>query len=303
MKVIPNASKAPSGYLYAFLSSKYGVPLVTSGTYGAIIQHIEPQHIADLPVPRLGDEIEQGAHLRIEDAAALRAEYEHVLTWATEKLLSSAGVPEQWPHVWHRSGSELGFEARIGPSYSLRAGNYSPRVRRLLEQLREVPCRSLGEICNGGHLGTGARFKRVDCDPNFGVRLVGQRQGFWMKPIGRWISAARAPDGIFAADETVMIASSGTLGEHELYCRPIFVTGRWLEYAYTQHFFRVVSGDPDISGAYLFAFLRSELAFRCLRSMSTGSKQQEIHRDLIGAFPIPVLQRGVRTQIESAPSA
>jgi type I restriction enzyme, S subunit len=39
MRVVPDPSKVPPGYLYAFLSSKFGVPLVTSGTYGAIIQH------------------------------------------------------------------------------------------------------------------------------------------------------------------------------------------------------------------------------------------------------------------------
>jgi hypothetical protein len=119
-----------------------------------------------------------------------------------------------------------------------------------------------------------------------------------MRPEGRWISAARAPKGIFATDESVLIASSGTLGEQELYCRPILVTGRWLEYAYTEHFLRVVSGDEGVSGAYLFALLRSQLAFRCLRSMSTGSKQQEIHRDLISSFPVPMLETSIRRSIE-----
>ena len=48
MRVVPDAEKIPPGYLYAYLSSKFGVPLVVGGTYGAIIQHIEPEHIADL---------------------------------------------------------------------------------------------------------------------------------------------------------------------------------------------------------------------------------------------------------------
>ena len=37
MKVAPDPAQIAPGYLYAFLSSKYGVPLVVSGTYGAII--------------------------------------------------------------------------------------------------------------------------------------------------------------------------------------------------------------------------------------------------------------------------
>ena len=299
LRVIPDSRRIPSGYLYAFLSSKFGVPMVTSGTYGAIIQHIEPEHVADVPVPRFGDPLEDSVHARIAKAAELRADHQRLLHDATSLLLESCGIEEQTLAVWHQSGPELGFEARIGTSRSLRACNYSPRVAHLLDQIRaNVECRTLGDICSDGHLGIGSRFKRIDCDPGLGVRLVGQRQGFWMRPEGRWISTARAPKGIFATDESVLIASSGTLGEQELYCRPILVTGRWLEYAYTQHFLRVVSGDESFSGAYLFALLRSQLAFRCLRSMSTGSKQQEIHRDLISSFPVPMLEASIRRSIE-----
>ena len=118
-----------------------------------------------------------------------------------------------------------------------------------------------------------------------------------MRPEGRWITPRYAPADIFAKDESVLIASSGTLGENEVYCRPIFVTGRWLEYAYTQHFLRVVSGDADFPGAYLFAFLRSEIAFRALRSMSTGSKQQEIHIELVKRMPVPILTTELRHEI------
>ena len=62
LKVVPAPGQILPGYLYAFLSSKFGVPLVVGGTYGAIIQHIEPHHIANLPVPRLSAEIEAKAH-------------------------------------------------------------------------------------------------------------------------------------------------------------------------------------------------------------------------------------------------
>lgn len=299
LRVIPDQEKIPSGYLNAFLGSKYGVPLVTSGTYGAIIQHIEPEHIAGLPVPRLGEALEKQIDQLIQLAACLRAEAQSLLSRATALFLEGAGLEDQTPSRWHSGGPELGFESQIGISHSLRACNYSPRVSRLVDKLKMGKNRTLGDICAKGYLGTGARFKRIDCDQELGVCLIGQRQGFWMRPEGRWISTARAPQGIFARDETVMIASSGTLGEYEMYCRPLFVSGRWLKHAYTQHFLRIVSGDKSVSGAYLFAFLRSELAFRCLRSMSTGSKQQEIHRDLVSELPVPILESKVREEIEA----
>jgi type I restriction enzyme S subunit len=71
LRVIPDDSLVPPGYLYAFLSGKFGTPLVTSGAYGAIIQHIEGQHIADIPIPRLGDRCCRGLSWRRHDCPRL----------------------------------------------------------------------------------------------------------------------------------------------------------------------------------------------------------------------------------------
>ena len=68
-KSSPDPDRILPGYLYAFLSSKFGESLVVGGTYGAIIQHIEPHHIADLRVPRLGEEVETRAHELMQEAA------------------------------------------------------------------------------------------------------------------------------------------------------------------------------------------------------------------------------------------
>lgn len=297
MKVRPNSAKIPPGYLYAFLSSKFGVPLVISGTYGAIVQHIEREHLLDLPVPRLGDDVEQRVHDLIENASTARTRYQTLVRLSTEQLFEAVGLQDYSKESWHSSGPDLGFGAYIGDTRSFRALNYSPRFLKAVAHLRDRPFVELGDLCKGGYIGTGVRFKRIDSSPDYGIRLIGQKEGFWLRPEGRWISRRHAPDGVLAESETVMIASSGTLGENELYCRAILVTGKWLEYAYTQHFLRILSKDPGFSGAYLFAFLRSELAFRCLRCMSTGGKQQEVHRDLVARLPIPLLDDQTRSTI------
>ena len=180
---------------------------------------------------------------------------------------------------------------------SLRALNFAPRAQRLIEKLGSVSGRSLGAICEGGTLRTGARFKRIDSDPGHGVRLIGQRQSFWLRPEGRWINESQAPDDIRLKDETILVAARGTLGENEVYSRSILVTGSWLEHAYSQDYVRVVSGDPEVSGAYLFAFFRSEAAFRALRSFSVGGKQQEYHPRFLRELKIPIAPPADRDRI------
>ncbi len=287
LRVVADPDKIRPGYLYRFLSSGYGIPMIANAAYGAIIQHIEPEHIAGLPVPRLGDAVEEEIHECVQAAADLRAQFQAGVTAATRDLFESAGLPELLDLRWHDQPRDTGFTVLRPQVITLRAMNFSPRAAGLTERLRGVPHRPLGDICRDGRLQTGARFRRIDAEPPYGVRLVGQRQAFWLRPEGRWINPNEAPSDIRQQDETVLIAAHGTLGENEVYGRSIFVTGTWLQHAYSQDFVRVVSGQPDISGAYLFAFLRSEVAFRLLRSMSVGSKQQEYHTTLLREMPVP----------------
>ncbi|MFE6494748.1 restriction endonuclease subunit S [Streptomyces sp. NPDC057748] len=297
LKVEPNPEKIKSGYLYAFLLSKFGESLVRGSVYGSAVKHIEPHHIAGLPVPRLGTKLEGQIHDLVEECARLRAEFQSSSVSATKDLFTSVGLPELIDVRWHQQERDLGFEVPSVGSASLRALNFAPRAQRLVEKLGSVSGRSLGSICEGGSLRTGARFKRIDSDSEHGIRLVGQRQSFWLRPEGRWISEAHAPDDIRLQDETILIAARGTLGENEVYSRSILVTGSWLRHAYSQDYVRVVSGDSDVPGAYLFAFFRSEAAFRALRSFSVGGKQQEYHPRFLRELPVPLASPAARARI------
>jgi type I restriction enzyme S subunit len=133
MKVVPDESRIPPGYLYAFLSSKYGVPLVVAGTYGAIIQHIEPEHIANLPVPRLGNDFELHVSGLIQKAAEQRAlasnsrraaiaAFETLLCWERLDIhrlfrsASSADVLRRMDAFYHSAKVAQGIESAFETS-------------------------------------------------------------------------------------------------------------------------------------------------------------------------------------------
>lgn len=297
IKVVADRARIRPGYLFAVLASRFGTPILINSRSGTGIRHLEPHQVADIPIPRFGDAVENRIHALVEEAAELRAEYQRLLVTATEDLFTSAGLPDLIDLRWHDQPRDLGFEVRSTEAVTLRALNHGPRAHRIAERLRTVPHRTLGDICAGGQLATGARFARVTADADHGVRLLGQRQAFWMRPEGRWISAAHAPADIRVTDETVLVAAHGTLGDSEVYARSILVTGSWLDHVYSQDFVRVGSGDHDFPGAFLFALLRSEAAFRFLRAASVGGKQQEFHPRLLRSMPVPECTRTDRERI------
>lgn len=290
MKVSPNTERVAPGYLYAFLSSRFGVPLVVSGTYGAIIQHIEPEHIADLPVPRFGDALESQVDSLIKAAAHDISESNKLTKLATHTLLNALGLSELRDDIWHKDSSALGWGDHSVSSESLRALNYDPRVTRIRERIQSGEYSQLGTLCDPSQFKGKIIFTRIDADPEHGYMLLGQRTAFHLRPEGRWIARKSVAGlGLIVPPGTTLIPSHGTLGEFELYCRALIVTKRTAQYAYSGDFFRCVPIEGAIEPGYLFAFMRSRLAFRMLRSISSGGKQQEQHPAMMYRLPIPRL--------------
>ena len=298
MRVVADESKVRPGYLHAYLSSQFGVPLVISGTYGSIIQHIEPHHIADLPVPRLGERVERTAHKKIVEAVKLRAEYQSQVQDATRRLFKAVGLKDVTSGSWHNGDSYLGFVRRIGSPTSLRALNFNPRFQELCDSIRSRSFRTLGELCIPSTLKRGGRNKRIDADPEYAYQLIGQKQIFWLRPEGRWIAKKGVDEDVLVAPGTILVAARGTMGESELYCRAEFVWGHDVERAYSEDFLRVIADDKVMPRGCLFAFIRSETAFRMLRSVSMGTKLQDHHSALLRALPVPYPNVRVRHEID-----
>ncbi|WP_175665855.1 methylation-associated defense system restriction endonuclease subunit S MAD5 [Burkholderia ambifaria] len=298
LRVVPNPEVISPGYLYAFLSSRYGVPLVVSGTYGAIIQHIEPEHIADLPVPRFDGDFENQIDKLVSGAANNISESSRLTSLATQTLLQAIGRSDLRDDMWHLDTRAGGWKENSVTSESLRALNYDPRIAEIRREIEAGPHSQLGTLCDPAQFKGKIIFTRIDADPEHGYMLLGQRNAFHLRPEGRWISRKSVAGlGLIVPPGTTLIPSHGTLGEFELYCRALIVTRRTSQYAYSGDFFRCVPIKGSIEPGYLFAFMRSRLAFRMLRSISIGGKQQEQHPAMMYRLPIPRLDRTKEREI------
>lgn len=297
LKVVADPNKILSGYLYAYISSSYGIPQVISGTFGSVIVHIEAENIANLPVPRLGEDVERKVHELIDEVARLRSEYQLQVREATNRLFASVGLKDITASEWHKMKADLGFSHNLSSHTSLRAANFNPRFKKLCETIKSKTYKELHEICIPGTLQRGGRYKRIDADPEFGCQLIGQRQLFWLQPEGRWVAKSALGDDVFVEPGTILIAAQGTLGESELYCRSEFIWSSATLMAYSEHLLRVIADETIMLRGCLFAFMRSETAFRMFRSSSMGSKLQDHHPAFIPHLPVPYPDKKTQQEI------
>jgi type I restriction enzyme, S subunit len=96
LRVIPDPNKILPGYLYAFLISQPGTSLIAAGIYGSTTKHLSAQHIAQLPIPRLGN-IETTSHDLCVQAAKSRTEANLALKEAGSLINGYFQFPEKLP--------------------------------------------------------------------------------------------------------------------------------------------------------------------------------------------------------------
>lgn len=283
MKVVPDPARIPPGYLYAFLSSKYGVPMIVGGTYGSIIQSIEPHHIADLPVPRLGEAVEQRAHALVEEAADARSKASSLRRSAIKEFEQLFGFQEQFP-----TQITAFFVTSVSSNAVRRldANHFNPASMKATELLANAGKHQtiLGDICDVFSTNI---FKRIHVeDPAYGYAYFSGSELFQIAPTPRGYLSRKAP-GIreyVVYTDWLLIQDAGQLGGliGQLTRVPANLNG----VVVSNHLMRVVPRSR-IDAGYLFAVLSSPLGYRAITRNAFGSSIPQLDPAHISTIKIP----------------
>jgi type I restriction enzyme S subunit len=289
LRVVPDVGRIPSGYLYAFLSSRYGVPLVVSGTYGAIIQHIEPEHIAELPVPRFGPVFEQEVAQLIDAAAAERVAASKHRRAALELFQAKIG--------WSRDSDSIARAPMASALHGrMDAFHYSPRVETGRASLAAHFGIRLGDqVERVFEPNRGSRLKVTD--PAFGVPFLSSSSVFELNPSAEYlVSRSLTPhlEGLLVSDCDVLIPRSGQLGG--IIGRAVLPLPMNVGQAGSEHLVRVRCHSPQ-DAAYLWAVLASEPGYWALVGTAFGSSIPSLDSSLISDLTIPWLSDLDRQEI------
>lgn len=289
LRVVPDVARIPSGYLYAFLSSRYGVPLVVSGTYGAIIQHIEPEHIAELPVPRFRPVFEQEVAQLIDAAAAERVAASKHRRAALELFQAKIG--------WRRHADSIALAPMASALLGrMDAFHYSPRVETGRASLAVHFGVRLGDqVERVFEPNRGSRLKVTD--PAFGVPFLSSSSVFELNPSAEYlVSRSLTPhlEGLLVSDCDVLIPRSGQLGG--IIGRAVLPLPMNIGQAGSEHLVRVRCHSPQ-DAAYLWAVLASEPGYWALVGTAFGSSIPSLDSSLISDLTIPWLSDLDRQEI------
>jgi type I restriction enzyme S subunit len=294
LKVVPNESKILPGYLYAFLSSKFGVPLITAGTYGAIIQHLEPEHISNLPVPRFGEAAETEIAALVDLSAISRATAAREIESLKLEIASRLGLARDTllPYREQRVGFNVAI-SEVAISGRLEATYHDALVQEIERRIGLSDCRPISDVAEVVKPGM---FKRIKVDgPEWGYGFITGSELFSNAPKPLYFVSPKTPNIEECVLDTnwVLIQAFGQIGGLIGCC--MMTTPSLANSAATDLQIQLRFSEPTDAG-FVCTFLSSFAGYRLLARTPIGGSIPHIHPDSIRSLVIPWPEPTVRKE-------
>lgn len=285
------------------LASKQGYSLLTQGTFGAVIQHIEPAYVASLPIPVAPESFQQEVDDLIQESARLREEAADMLSMAKILLKRKANLkdltPDDYdyygPRTANRKVSCFSISRKNITTTTINAFNLSERIKNAKSKLNSVV--SLKETLISQTVFSTGSFPRVEVSNDKGIMLINQSDIFDTLIKGKRISRRNVKIDNLVNYGEVLIAGVGTLGDSEKFCHVIYANEDLVGQLVSGEFIRMKT-IQDIPSGYLFAWLDTDFGFRFIRNTQAGTKLCRPIPKLLLEIPVPIIDKESMLEID-----
>lgn len=276
IRLVPN-NILKQGYIYAYLASKPGYSLLTQGTFGAVIQHIEPAFVASLPIPVLPEAFQQEVDNLIQESARLREEATDALDKAISYFNQEYPIKDRTSVCYTKKlkSLELGFAAYNNnievDGFIAKYDSNSLKIADITSSVFAPPL-----------------FKHIYLSQDNGYPfMTGSELTKFNMRYYRWLS----PRGVKNIKDyvvkkgTLLLYKSGTTDGGIL--GNVFIADKKLDgCCLSDHVIRIVFND-DKMAYWAFAFLRSNGAIKMLQRLATGTMIPFITPERVSNMLIP----------------
>lgn len=277
-----------AGYVYAYLGTKLGNKILLTNSYGAVVTHIEPDHLATIPIPDAPVDIKKRINDLVVKSYDLCDESNALIDEATDILIKELALPPI--EEFKKAAPSDSFSVKLSEmNMRLDASYHLPIIDAITEHLQA----HAGEVTTiedervSKEVILPPRFARVYVEKSYGRVLIGGKQIWELDPSGKkYLSRAKHKEllkELEVSPNTTLITRSGTIGKIAL------VPQHWDKWIPSDHIIRVVPANDDIAG-YLYIFLTSAYGYELLTRNTYGSVIDEIDDNQVRKVAFPLLK-------------
>jgi len=283
------------GYVYAYLKSRVGRLLVETNNYGAVIKHIEPEHLNDIPIPNPPPVLKQETHDLIEESFKLRDESNELMDAAqsllkTELKLPTIDVLIDQAEKFNRTVEVLNYSVSSSEVIDRLDGSYYDSVVKAIETHIAKRAKEIVKVVDGRiskSVTLPGRFKRVYVEEGNGIVFFTGKYISELDPSDKkYLSLSQHTEKIenelIIREGMILVTSSGTLAN------TVLVPKHWDGWAMTHDLIRLVPVSKEISG-YLYAWLSSDYARELIHRFAYGAVVRHLEKEHISQVSVPLL--------------
>jgi len=281
------------GYIYAFLRTRIGGVLVNTNTYGAVISHIEPEHLEEVLIPNPAKEIKVKINDSIMKSFSLRDESNKLIDKAHDLLKEELRLPELKdlkPKYFNADADLRSYSVKLSELSNRLDGSYHvPVIDSIMDHIKRHSS-EVKDIADPGiskDIILPGRFKRVYVEEGQGTVFFGGKQLYELDPSNKkYLSlqhhAKRIKEQLTLEENMIMITCSGTIG------KVMLAPKHWEGWTANQHIIRVVPADDSVAG-YIYAWLSTPYGYELVHRFTYGAVVDEIDDNHVSQVQIPLL--------------
>jgi len=289
IRVIPKHDIIFPGFLYAFLSSKYGYSLLTQCSYGGVVKHIEPHHIENIPIPLFNESIQREIHNKISKSAELKYSSAELLKECNQLFIKQFAPfrRDDVDKCKTISSKRLLKEARLNGFYYLSVGD------RLESKIKKGKYSTLGDIVSGD-IFTSGRGKRNYTKGKNGIPFLSNTNISSNNPFNlcNYLATKFVEKKTEIKDCYIMTGRVGQDTVGNVYYPIQTLVGSIA----SDNIIRIPIEDKALR-LYTYSFLHSDVGYCLIKKRKTGVGQPFITEDMLSTIPIMELQNDEKLKI------
>lgn len=290
-----------TGYIYAFFSTAVGQQILQTNNYGAVIQHIEPEHLKNIIIPDAPESIKKDIHDLIITSFNLRDQSNDLIEHAEKILYQELQLPpieELKPTYFDKSVDLRNYTTRLS-SLDLRldCSYHVPICNSIIDTLKKTAKNIL--LCKDKAISDSIilpmRFKRTYVEGHeYGTKFIGGKHINELNPtsekyLSTTLHGTRLGRELLLKENTILITRSGTIGKISI------VSKHWENWAANEHIIRVFPANKEIAG-YLYCWLSTDYGLQFIQKHTYGAVVDEIDINHVGNVEIPLLKNELKQQ-------
>ena len=287
-----------TGYIYAFFSTAVGQQILQTNNYGAVIQHIEPEHLKNIIIPDAPESIKKDIHDLIITSFNLRDQSNDLIACAEKILYQELQLPpieDLKPTYFDKTVDLRNYTTRLS-SLNLRLDcSYHVPLIHLVEKVMTKYSKEIVTIDDiSKNIILAGVFKRIYVDKNNGIPFLGGRDITQLNPqVEKYLSKTKHDNRIKQELEVfenyILISDRGTIGKVQI------VPKHWERWAVSQNIIKVIPINNDIAG-YLYCFLNSDYGQVLIKKEIYGSVIDMIDNNSVSKIKVPLLKNELKQQ-------